>query len=822
LSEINYSGYIRQTSNGVKEALLYKQLKDKKVQCRNCPHYCVIAPGKRGICGVRENIDGKLYALNYGKAIAVNIDPIEKKPFFHFLPGSHSLSIATVGCNLRCLNCFTPETGVITNQGPLSIEEIFNQGENSQFKIDGSEVREFKQNLQAITHKGCYKKIARVFRHPYEDEILVIKPRYTPPIECTKSHNFFVTRDPNDGKLEKVRADQLSEDYFLAIPKNYPFSIPNIELNVKEILSFHTPPFLKKNTKINIKIAKEILKLSNQGETSRNLASKYHFHPSYIRTLRSKFRKKGISRYLFWDENQLTEKNDTVIYKYEKKPGIPKNIKLDERLAKLLGYYCAEGCVSKLKNRPNSYQLIFCFGHREKKYIKEVINLIQEIFYLKPKIVQQRTITRINVGKASIALFFKILCGLGAKNKKVPEILNQATKNVVKAFLDGFIAGDGSIQKEEISIGTISEKLALGIYWLWLKMGFLPSFYRWIPPSSTTIEGRKVRQSPYYYVKLKAQKFRKKFLNDNDLIISPKSQKSSRFKENNLYYFIPIFKISRKKYSGYVYNIEIKEDHSYLANFISVGNCQNWNISQTPKPNKPVLGEDLPPEKIVEMAIENNLPSISYTYVEPTIFLEYALDTMKLAKKAGLKNNFVSNGFMSPESAKLVIPYLDANNIDIKGFSEEFYRENCGAKLKPVLETAKLMKKSGVWVEITTLVIPTKSDSEEMFKGIAKFIYKELGPETPWHITQFSGAISWKLQDLPDTPVETLEMGYRIGKETGLKYVYTGNVPGHQAENTYCPKCGTMVINRINYMIHRHDKNGKCPKCGTNLDLILK
>jgi len=251
-------------------------------------------------------------------------------------------------------------------------------------------------------------------------------------------------------------------------------------------------------------------------------------------------------------------------------------------------------------------------------------------------------------------------------------------------------------------------------------------------------------------------------------------------------------------------------------------NCQNFDISQAPKPNKPVTGEEFSPEQIVEIAVKNKLPSISYTYVEPTIFLEYALDIMKLAKKAGLKNNWVSNGFLSPESAKLVIPYLDAINIDIKGFSDEFYQSNCGAKLQPVLETSKLMKKSGVWVEITTLAIPTLSDSEEMFKQIAQFIFQELGPETPWHISQFCSAISWKLQHLPDTPVETLEKAWQIGKETGLKYVYTGNVPGLPSEDTYCPKCQTLCIDRTSYLIRRLDKNGRCPKCGENLDLILK
>jgi pyruvate formate lyase activating enzyme len=250
--------------------------------------------------------------------------------------------------------------------------------------------------------------------------------------------------------------------------------------------------------------------------------------------------------------------------------------------------------------------------------------------------------------------------------------------------------------------------------------------------------------------------------------------------------------------------------------------CQNYDISQMPHLTGKIEGENFSPSQIVKLAIQNKVPTISYTYTEPTIFLEYALETMKLAKKSGIKNCFVSNGFMSEDSAKLVIPYLDANNIDIKGFSDEFYQKNCGGRLQPVLETAKLMKKSGVWVEITTLVIPTLNDSEKTFREIAKFIYQELGPETPWHISQFCGRISWKLQHLPDTPVETLQSAWKIGKEAGLKYVYTGNVPGLPSEDTFCPKCGTLCIDRTNYIIHRYDKAGKCPKCGEILNLILK
>ena len=251
-------------------------------------------------------------------------------------------------------------------------------------------------------------------------------------------------------------------------------------------------------------------------------------------------------------------------------------------------------------------------------------------------------------------------------------------------------------------------------------------------------------------------------------------------------------------------------------------NCQNYDLSQGCKTLTEVPGKEMTPEEVVKMALKNKVPSISYTYTEPTVFLEYALDIMKLAKKAGLKNVWVSNGFMSKESAELVIPLLDAANIDIKGFTEEFYRQNCGAHLEPVLETCKMMKKAGVWLEITTLAIPKKSDSPEMFKKIAKFIKRELGEETPWHISQFSGAISWKLQSLPDTPIKNLKSAYKIGKDAGLKYVYTGNIPGLDSENTFCPKCNELCIQRAGYKISDLSQNGECPKCKTKLNIIYK
>ena len=250
--------------------------------------------------------------------------------------------------------------------------------------------------------------------------------------------------------------------------------------------------------------------------------------------------------------------------------------------------------------------------------------------------------------------------------------------------------------------------------------------------------------------------------------------------------------------------------------------CQNWDISQGFKSSKEIPGNDVSPEEIVEVAIKNKLPSISYTYTEPAVFSEYALDTMKLAKKKGLKNNWVTNGFWSKELFDLISPYLDAANVDLKSFEDDFYTKYCSGKLQPVLDTLKRLKEKEIWSEVTTLVIPTLNDEEKIFRDAANFIKNDLGPETPWHVTQFSGAISWQLQDVPDTPVETLEKAYKIGKKAGLKYVYTGNVPGIPSEDTFCPKCNTLVIDRTNYIIHRHDKSGKCPNCNHDLNLTLK
>lgn len=248
--------------------------------------------------------------------------------------------------------------------------------------------------------------------------------------------------------------------------------------------------------------------------------------------------------------------------------------------------------------------------------------------------------------------------------------------------------------------------------------------------------------------------------------------------------------------------------------------CQNFEISQFLKEyGGSIPGQYVTPEAIVEAVVRNGCESISYTYTEPTIFFEFAYDCAKLAHKRGIKNVFVSNGYTSPEATKVIAPYLDGNNIDLKG-NNDHYKKICGATLEPVKETIKLMKELGVWVEVTTLIIPDHNDSEEDLRNIADFI-KSVSPFMPWHVTRFYP--TYKLVDKPRTPIRTLRRARDIGFEMGLKYVYEGNVPGEGGENTYCPDCKELLIRRSGFsVVEDKIRDGRCSKCGIEIKGVWK
>ncbi len=242
--------------------------------------------------------------------------------------------------------------------------------------------------------------------------------------------------------------------------------------------------------------------------------------------------------------------------------------------------------------------------------------------------------------------------------------------------------------------------------------------------------------------------------------------------------------------------------------------CQNADIAQMPTDHKGmIMGDTVTPEKVVGAAAKSGCRSISYTYTEPTVFFEFAYDTAQIAHARGIRNVFVTNGYMTAEALEMINPYLDAANVDLKAFSERYYKKLCGAHLQHVQETLRKMKTLGIFVEVTTLIVPGLNDDSAELQALAGFVADDLGTDTPWHISRFHP--TYKLTDRPATPVKTLIKAREIGLQAGLKYVYTGNVPGQTGENTFCPGCGEIVIERRGFQVGAlRIRDGNCAMCG--------
>ena len=257
------------------------------------------------------------------------------------------------------------------------------------------------------------------------------------------------------------------------------------------------------------------------------------------------------------------------------------------------------------------------------------------------------------------------------------------------------------------------------------------------------------------------------------------------------------------------------------------GFCQNWELSQYLReggvakqkvPGGAWDGSPVAPEEIVRQARLTGCASIAYTYTEPTVYFEYAYDCMKLAHQAGLKNVFVTNGYQSTECLEACQGLLDAANVDLKAFNERFYKEECKARLQPVLDTLRRMHAAGIWLEVTTLLIPGKNDDPAELRELAGFIAGELSPQVPWHVSAYTPRYRYRGRGPGPTPTSALERALEIGREAGLEYLYAGNAPGHASESTRCPGCGRVVIPRRLFSVGRVElADGACPDCGRSI-----
>lgn len=241
--------------------------------------------------------------------------------------------------------------------------------------------------------------------------------------------------------------------------------------------------------------------------------------------------------------------------------------------------------------------------------------------------------------------------------------------------------------------------------------------------------------------------------------------------------------------------------------------CQNWSISQVVRDEHLIMGQETTPERLVATAKRYNSRSIAYTYTEPTIFFELALETSRLATRAGLRNVFVTNGYLTKEALALLAATLHAANVDLKSFSDRYYRKVCGATLAPVLASIRELRALGIWVEVTTLLVPGHNDTDAELRALTRWL-ASVDPDMPWHVSAFFPA--YRMTEVPPTPPEALDRAVRIGRQAGLRYVYTGNVPDETRESTACPRCGRWLIRRRGFRVLDNAlRAGRCPACAT-------
>jgi pyruvate formate lyase activating enzyme len=507
----------RPEESSVVETRYWHTLADGRVQCDVCPRACKLRDGQRGLCFVRGAEAGQIKLFSYGRSSGFCVDPIEKKPLNHFLPGTSVLSFGTAGCNLACKFCFRPDTLIATTAGMRPIADLFECCEEKILRDDGN--IGLPSSLEVWTREGKQARVAKVFVHSYAGDLISLKAACCPAVVLTPNHRVFAAHRSNLEDVRLLEAGRLSAEHCLVVPRRQ----------------------------------------ANGG-------------------------------------------------------------------------------------------------------------------------------ARIDLSEAR---------GFGE------------------------------------------------------------------------------------------------------------------------HYFVPVRSADRVPYAGAVYNLEVDDpDHSYLAPFIAVSNCQNWDMSKSREMD--TLADSASPEDLAAAARRLGSASVAFTYNDPVVFMEYAIDTAQCCREAGIRSVAVTAGYMCPEPRAEFYRHMDAANVDLKGFTERFYYKVCGGELAPVLETLEYLKhETSVWFEITTLLIPGENDADAEIDQMTQWIAHKLGPDVPLHFTAFHP--DWKMLDRPPTPPATLSRARRIALANGLHFVYTGNVHDREGGSTGCPKCHTRVIERDWYQLGdwKLTDAGACRNCGT-------
>ena len=778
------------------------------VQCFACGHRCVVKPGRDGVCRVRFNEGGEL-KVPFGYVGPLACDPIEKKPFFHVLPGSDALTFGMLGCDYHCGYCFTPDTVILTDRGPMTFADAFASAPRHLDRPDSS-VALPDGSLRAVAASGQLRAVRGIVRHPYAGRIAVVKPFYLPELRCTPGHSLYATTDPAIAP-QKVQAQHLTADHYLAVPRRLPgFTAAAADgassIDVAAVLAAHRVSHHVR-WKLSPAHPEYVMSATAAGATSAEIATELGTSGSCVRHVRSKLAKRGDGPVDACTSGPVAAPDGTVRFPHERRPGLPASLPLSPDLATLLGFYCAEGCSVPSKSRPNSHVLNFSFSPAEGDLADSVRSLLDRTLGVTARLVRRPTTIGVVVGKSSAALLFSSLAGARAVAKRVPTEILCAPDPIASAFLDAYVRGDGHrYANGKVSVTTVSAHLAYGIAALALRLGHFASVYDTPMPPEGRVEGRAVRRAPHQYSVV---------WYDRAGAAPDAPCPSRRLVTTGDYHLVPLRSVSFADYDGDVYNMEVEEEHNYLANLMLVANCQNWVTSQMLR-DPDAVGQPRPvtPRQLVDVAVQNKAPVVASSYNEPLITSEWAVAVFKEARARGLRCAYISNGNGTPEVLDFLRPHVEAYKVDLKTFNPRNYRQ-LGGVLENVMQTIQDLKQRGFWVEIVTLVVPGFSDDADDLKRMAGFL-ASVDPLMPWHMTAFHP--DYKMTEgYRQTTVDDLMKIVEYGRQAGLRYLYPGNLPGQvgEWENTRCHHCETTLIRRWGFLVreNRTQASGNCPAC---------
>jgi len=688
----------------IREAQLYQPLAGARVRCTACARYCNIPEGKVGLCGVRQNIGGKLHLLVYGKVITGHIDPIEKKPVTHYMPGSKIFSIATTGCNWLCHPAGAEI--LLSNGNKKPVEELLPG--DSVWSYDVDQGMNIRPNV--VTNTGS--RLARIWDLKYG-------ARGAGQLSLTAEHP--VLTDSGWKSVEEVAPGEKILKVWYQNTKDWKRNRPG-------------------------SIQRAVFNCTKCGESV-----------------------KGIDN---WNRH--------------------------------LGRCYTEGMVMSQKVREHHRQrMISDNPMKDPDVARRAIGLSKQRFLQDPCHGWHRNTERLRTwlhrhpseGQKKL---YKLLDEMGLEYDQEYRIQPELRRSDSRAT---YIA-DAAFPDAKLDIEVDG----------WWHYKHAPTRERDIVRDQT------LRANGWQVLRISGSHLYAHPDEVKTLIVQHLAATVMLNKRT----WVDVTSVKPTDHFEQVYSFECIPNHNYVGDGIILHNCsycQNADISQRRK----VEGTDMMPPEVANLAVSHGCQGLAYTYNQPTIFMEFAHDVGVEARRNGLINIFVSNGYDTPDTVGMMNDFLDCITIDFKGNAEtNFVRKYIGiANAEPIFQTILEIKdKTKVHMEFTDLVIPEAGDKLEDARKLSRWLYDNLGPDYPIHFLRFHP--DYKMMNLPHTPVKTLEQHCKVAREEGLRYVYVGNVPGHPWEHTYCPECKSIAIKRYGFDITgwNLDANNRCANCGYQLPIV--